>query len=111
MSEKVAHTERIRTEGKASPILSGPSSTLTPEQTEEQIMEEVIAELAKIDPHERFEAIKAKFFMHDTYLGDAPPGEEYYEDKEEIPTRLMPTRAQLEKSIQELIRRESIRDA
>ena len=42
---------------------------------DEQNMEDIIAELATIDPHERFEMMKAQFFAHDTYLNEPSPEE------------------------------------
>ena len=62
-------------------------------------MENIIADIDKIDPHERFEAIKRKFFEIDTHL-DSQTVEEVEQQKidDETPS-ILPTMAQLEKSI------------
>ena len=75
-------------------------------------MEEVIAEMAVMDPKERFEAMKAKFFLEETDLGgEELQKEEEEKKKQQQEAQILPSRDQLEKSIQELMRRESVRNA
>ena len=72
-------------------------------------MEEIITEIELLDPKERFEMIKKKFFEVETFLNDPDPDTDAT-GALTMPERrgssgVLPTRAQLENSINELMRR------
>ena len=77
------------------------------EATEEEIIEEIIEEIELLDPKERFEMIKKKFFEVETFLNDPDPEVDGKETPglERRASIILPTREQLELSINELMRR------
>ena len=76
----------------------------------------IVQELEELDAHARFELIKARFFAADTHMNDPEEEEEDGKDASHPrPTRqgsrgILPTRLQLERSIQELMRRQTLRE-